>query len=99
MTENKDNGAVFEDNKYPSKDEYPKELFLSSDAHAVVEHTKKVLVIEDGEVVHLKVHTASSLFHGSTCKLCMFNGTLRITDILTLANISKKMYLFRRLLS
>ncbi|GMH04402.1 hypothetical protein Nepgr_006241 [Nepenthes gracilis] len=32
----------------------PKELFLSSDANALVDHTKKVLMIEDGEVVHLK---------------------------------------------
>lgn len=37
-----------------SKNNHPKELFLSSDANALVEHTKKVLVIEDGEVVHLK---------------------------------------------
>lgn len=54
LTENKDNGSAFEDNKFLSKDGKPRELFLSSDAHAVVEHTKKVLVIEDGEVVHLK---------------------------------------------
>ncbi|KAL9226464.1 hypothetical protein vseg_002275 [Gypsophila vaccaria] len=32
----------------------PKELFISSDPNALVEHTKKVLVIEDGEVVHIK---------------------------------------------
>ncbi|KAL0464469.1 UNVERIFIED_CONTAM: Glutamine--fructose-6-phosphate aminotransferase [isomerizing] 2 [Sesamum latifolium] len=37
----------------------PKELFLSSDPSALVEHTKKVLVIEDGEVVHLKDGGAS----------------------------------------
>ncbi|KAL2330164.1 hypothetical protein Fmac_017745 [Flemingia macrophylla] len=54
LTENKDSGSAFEDNKFLSKDGKPKELFLSSDANAVVEHTKKVLVIEDGEVVHLK---------------------------------------------
>ncbi|KAK7394652.1 hypothetical protein VNO78_15186 [Psophocarpus tetragonolobus] len=54
LTENKDNGSAFEDNKFLSKDGKPKELFLSSDANAVIEHTKKVLVIEDGEVVHLK---------------------------------------------
>lgn len=63
MTENKDNGSAFEDNKFLSKDGQPKELFLSSDANAVIEHTKKVLVIEDGEVVHLKVETAPSLFN------------------------------------
>lgn len=39
------------------KNGQPKELFLSSDANALVEHTKKVLVIEDGEVVHIKVLT------------------------------------------
>ena len=33
----------------------PREYFLSSDASAVVEHTKKVLVIEDNEVVHIRV--------------------------------------------
>ncbi|KAE9617755.1 putative glutamine--fructose-6-phosphate transaminase (isomerizing) [Lupinus albus] len=54
MRENQENGSAFEDNTFLSKDGHPKELFLSSDAHAVVEHTKKVLVIEDGEVVHLK---------------------------------------------
>lgn len=36
------------------KNNHPKELFLSSDAHALVEHTKKYMVIEDNEVVHLK---------------------------------------------
>ncbi|KAL6326879.1 hypothetical protein AAG906_012155 [Vitis piasezkii] len=46
--------ASFHDAKFLSKDGKPKEFFLSSDANAVVEHTKQVLVIEDGEVVHLK---------------------------------------------
>lgn len=54
LTEIKENGSAFEENKFLSKDGKPRELFLSSDANAVVEHTKKVLVIEDGEVVHLK---------------------------------------------
>lgn len=49
------NGSSFHDDNFLSKNRQPKELFLSSDANAVVEHTKKVLVIEDGEVVHLKV--------------------------------------------
>ncbi|GKV16229.1 hypothetical protein SLEP1_g26901 [Rubroshorea leprosula] len=48
------NGSAFSDSKFVSKDGAPKELFLSSDANALIEHTKKVLVIEDGEVVHLK---------------------------------------------
>ncbi|GAV75409.1 SIS domain-containing protein/GATase_6 domain-containing protein [Cephalotus follicularis] len=47
-------GSSFLDVKYLSENLHPKELFLSSDASALVEHTKKVLVIEDGEVVHLK---------------------------------------------
>lgn len=65
MAENKENGSAFEENKFLSKDGKPKELFLSSDANAVVEHTKKVLVIEDGEVVHIKVDTAASLFNNA----------------------------------
>lgn len=48
-------GPSCNDTKFLSSNGQPKELFLSSDASAVVEHTKKVLVIEDGEVVHLKV--------------------------------------------
>ncbi|KAH6814362.1 putative glucosamine-fructose-6-phosphate aminotransferase [Perilla frutescens var. frutescens] len=47
-------GPSFNDTKFLSSNGQPKELFLSSDASAVVEHTKKVLVIEDNEVVHLK---------------------------------------------
>lgn len=43
------------DARFLSTNDQPKELYFSSDAHALVEHTKKVLVIEDGEVVHLKV--------------------------------------------
>ncbi|KAM7490056.1 hypothetical protein LguiA_032977 [Lonicera macranthoides] len=54
FTEDASSGASFNDVKFLSKSGQPKELFLSSDAHALVEHTKKVLVIEDGEVVHLK---------------------------------------------
>lgn len=70
MTENKGNGSAFEDDKFLSKDDKPKELFLSSDANAVVEHTKKVLVIEDGEVVHLKVQTALPLFNVALASQC-----------------------------
>ncbi|XVF56389.1 hypothetical protein PTKIN_Ptkin06aG0116600 [Pterospermum kingtungense] len=47
-------GSAFHDAKFLSKNANPKELFLSSDANALIEHTKKVLVIEDGEVVRLK---------------------------------------------
>ncbi|PRQ38309.1 putative glutamine--fructose-6-phosphate transaminase (isomerizing) [Rosa chinensis] len=55
LNENASNGSAFHDDNFLSKSGHPKELFLSSDANAVVEHTKKVLVIEDGELVHLKV--------------------------------------------
>ena len=59
FNENACNGPSFHDVKFLTKNEQPKELFLSSDANALVEHTKKVLVIEDGEVVHLKVFSFS----------------------------------------
>ncbi|KAL8542228.1 hypothetical protein ACS0TY_003188 [Phlomoides rotata] len=52
-------GPSFNDIKFLSSNGQPKELFLSSDASALVEHTKKVLVIEDNEVVHLKDGRAS----------------------------------------
>lgn len=55
LSEDMHSGAPFLDLKFISENRHPKELFLSSDASAIVEHTKKVLVIEDGEVVHLKV--------------------------------------------
>ncbi|GAA0148271.1 transaminase [Lithospermum erythrorhizon] len=47
-------GPSFDDSKSLLSSIRPKELFFSSDASALVDHTKKVLVIEDGEVVHLK---------------------------------------------
>ncbi|GAA0142227.1 transaminase [Lithospermum erythrorhizon] len=47
-------GPSFDDGKSLSNNIRPKELFLSSDASALVDHTKKVLLIEDSEVVHLK---------------------------------------------
>jgi hypothetical protein len=43
--EDTSNGSAFHDDKFVSKNGNPKELFLSSDANALVEHTKKVLVI------------------------------------------------------
>ncbi|KAH7862991.1 hypothetical protein Vadar_011895 [Vaccinium darrowii] len=61
FNEDMSNGPSFQDVKLLTKSEQPKELFLSSDANAVVEHTKKVLVIEDGEVVHLKDGAVSIL--------------------------------------
>ncbi|XP_073149351.1 glutamine--fructose-6-phosphate aminotransferase [isomerizing] 1 [Henckelia pumila] len=58
-TEKTSNGTSFNDVNYLSGNGQPKEFFFSSDASALVEHTKKVLVIEDGEVVHLKDGGAS----------------------------------------
>ncbi|KAK6120807.1 hypothetical protein DH2020_045452 [Rehmannia glutinosa] len=52
-------GESSNDTEFLSRNGQPKELFLSSDASALVEHTKKVLMIEDGEVVHLKDGGAS----------------------------------------
>lgn len=54
-TKDTDSGMSFHDLKFPTMNGQPKELFFSSDANALVEHTKRVLVIEDDEVVHLKV--------------------------------------------
>ncbi|XP_043693398.1 glutamine--fructose-6-phosphate aminotransferase [isomerizing] 2-like [Telopea speciosissima] len=48
------NSEPLYDPKFLPKTDEPKELFFSSDANAVVEHTKKVLVIEDDEVVHIQ---------------------------------------------
>ncbi|KAJ4837227.1 hypothetical protein Tsubulata_008489 [Turnera subulata] len=61
LNEDGKDGLAFNDAKFVSKNEHPRELFLSSDANAIVEHTKKVLVIEDGEVVHLKDGNVSIL--------------------------------------
>ncbi|KAG6738583.1 hypothetical protein POTOM_058203 [Populus tomentosa] len=61
LNEEFNSGPTFHDSKFLSNNDHPKELFLSSDAHAIVEHTKKVLVIEDGEVVHLKDGNVSIL--------------------------------------
>lgn len=56
FAEEQNNGTSYNDMNFISKNGHPKELFLSSDPHALVEHTKKVLVIEDSEVVDIKVH-------------------------------------------
>ncbi|KAK9099347.1 hypothetical protein Syun_026392 [Stephania yunnanensis] len=57
---NEEANRAFPDDKLLTKDGKPKEFFFSSDAQALVEHTRKVLVIEDGEVVHLKVFSLVS---------------------------------------
>ncbi|KAM7262795.1 hypothetical protein ACFE04_000478 [Oxalis oulophora] len=60
--------ASYFDVKSLSENVHPKELFLSSDASALVEHTKKVLVIEDGEVVHLKDGSVSVFKYDNKAK-------------------------------
>ncbi|XP_044483360.1 glutamine--fructose-6-phosphate aminotransferase [isomerizing] 2-like isoform X2 [Mangifera indica] len=54
LNEDASNESTLNDSKFLSKNGQPKEFFLSSDANAIVEHTKKVLVIEDNEVLHIK---------------------------------------------
>ncbi|CAI9298297.1 unnamed protein product [Lactuca saligna] len=54
FVEQQNKGTSYNDLKFISTNGHPKELFLSSDPHALVEHTKKVLVIVDSEVVHIK---------------------------------------------
>ncbi|KAJ8646440.1 hypothetical protein MRB53_008188 [Persea americana] len=61
LSEDANGGTSFHDSKFPTMDGQPKELFFSSDANALIEHTKKVLVIEDDEVVHLKDGSVSIL--------------------------------------
>ncbi|KAJ8747896.1 hypothetical protein K2173_012786 [Erythroxylum novogranatense] len=61
LDEGVDNGSAFQDAKSLLKNGNPKEFFLSSDANAIVEHTKKVLVIEDSELLHLKDGNVSIL--------------------------------------
>lgn len=54
LTDDERVGSSFHDVKFMTNNGQPRELFLSSNANAIVEHTKKALMIEDGEVVHLK---------------------------------------------
>ncbi|KAF6163875.1 hypothetical protein GIB67_024730 [Kingdonia uniflora] len=54
LTDTVSNGVSINEVKCLIKNGQPKELFFSSDPQALVEHTKNVLMIEDGEVVHLK---------------------------------------------
>ncbi|XP_024189643.1 glutamine--fructose-6-phosphate aminotransferase [isomerizing] 2 [Rosa chinensis] len=86
LNENASNGSAFHDDNFLSKSGHPKELFLSSDANAVVEHTKKVLVIEDGEVVHLKDGHVSILKfdkekHGGLSKVAAVQRALSILEM------------------
>ncbi|KAL5994829.1 Glutamine--fructose-6-phosphate aminotransferase [isomerizing] 2 [Asimina triloba] len=61
LAEDVSSGTSFHEDKFPTKNGTPKELFFSSDANALIEHTKKVLLIEDDEVVHLKDGAVSIL--------------------------------------
>ncbi|MFS8015307.1 putative nucleophile aminohydrolase [Helianthus anomalus] len=55
VKEFKNNGTSYNNMEFISKSGHPKEFFLSSDSHALVEHTKKVLMIEENEVFDIKV--------------------------------------------
>ncbi|BBH06831.1 glutamine-fructose-6-phosphate transaminase isomerizing [Prunus dulcis] len=86
FNENASNGSAFQDDNFLSKSGHAKELFLSSDANAVVEHTKKVLVIEDGEVVHLKDGGVSILKfdkgqHGGLSRVASVQRALSILEM------------------
>ncbi|KAK1319565.1 Glutamine--fructose-6-phosphate aminotransferase [isomerizing] [Acorus calamus] len=52
-------GTSFQDANLLRPNGQPKELFLSSDANAVVEHTRTFMVLEDDEVIHLKALSLS----------------------------------------
>ncbi|KAA3462159.1 glutamine--fructose-6-phosphate aminotransferase [isomerizing] 2-like [Gossypium australe] len=80
LSEDMHSGAPFLDLKFISENRHPKELFLSSDASAIVEHTKKVLVIEDGEVVHLKDGGVSILKFENEKGICG-NGLSRPSSV------------------
>ncbi|KAG9459935.1 hypothetical protein H6P81_004443 [Aristolochia fimbriata] len=54
LSDDSTNSTPFHEAKFPTNNGHPKELFFSSDANALIEHTKRVLLIEDDEVVHLK---------------------------------------------
>ncbi|KAK9142250.1 hypothetical protein Syun_011650 [Stephania yunnanensis] len=78
---NEEANRAFPDDKLLTKYGKPKEFFFSSDAQALVEHTRKVLVIEDGEVVHFKwtflYYLSFKAFHISWLpKLCSVQGSV-----------------------
>lgn len=56
LAEDGKGGAAFHDGKVRLNKENgkPKELFFASDANALIEHTREVLVLEDNEVAHVK---------------------------------------------
>ena len=44
-------GSITPNNKPPSG---PVEYFLASDASAVIEHTRRVVYLEDGDIVYIR---------------------------------------------
>ncbi|XP_073270986.1 glutamine--fructose-6-phosphate aminotransferase [isomerizing] 1-like [Primulina huaijiensis] len=80
LTEQTSNGASFNDVKYLSSNGQPKEFFFSSDASALVEHTKKVLVIEDNEVVHLKVLLTVTKLYSIIMLVTIVPLTIKLTS-------------------
>ncbi|KAH9317743.1 hypothetical protein KI387_019512 [Taxus chinensis] len=49
-------GASFHDGKFIKKTEHgkPKEFYFASDPSALVEHTRRVMILEDNDVAHIK---------------------------------------------
>lgn len=42
---------------------FRKEYFIASDATAILEHTKRVMVLEDDDIVHIHVSCSDRSFH------------------------------------
>ncbi|KAK3416070.1 hypothetical protein EUGRSUZ_H01633 [Eucalyptus grandis] len=93
LTEESTKGSLFHDDKYPSQNGNPGELFLSNDANALVEHTRKVLVIEDGEVVHLKDGGVSILkFDGDKGKCGVLSRPASVQRALSVLEMENKIH-------
>ncbi|CAM6062631.1 unnamed protein product [Sphagnum tenellum] len=73
-------GAFVESELILAKDGKPKEFFLASDASAMVEHTKKVMVIEDNEVVHVR-NGSVSIFKFEQEKMGKLRGMPRPASV------------------
>lgn len=63
----------------PVSDAFRKEYFIASDATAILEHTKKVMVLEDDDIVHIHV---SSIF------LSDFSWSLFLWPLVSLLSVS-----------
>ncbi|KAH9326597.1 hypothetical protein KI387_006775 [Taxus chinensis] len=56
VAEDGGSGASFHDGKFIKKTEHgkPKEFYFASDPSALVEHTRRVMILEDNDVAHIK---------------------------------------------